>query len=209
MRTTGLMLALLAGAAVAAPRVVGDFSAGDLDGWQTKSFEGETRYTLVRDGGRTVLRADSDGAASGLFYEQRIDLTETPYLSWSWKVANVLDGVDEHTKAGDDFAARVYVVISGTFFWQTRTLVYVWSNNQPVGTHWENPFTSNARHIAVESGTERLGRWLDEKRNVREDFKKVFGDDIDHVDAVALMTDTDNSGLSATAWYGDIWFGGE
>ncbi|MCB1815010.1 MAG: DUF3047 domain-containing protein, partial [Candidatus Competibacteraceae bacterium] len=130
-----------------------------------------------------------------------------PYLNWSWKVANVLSGIDEHSKAGDDFAARVYLVVSGgALFWKTRSLVYVWSSNQPVNSAWENPFTGNARHIAVRSGAAEVGQWLSEKRNIREDFKRVFGEDIESIDAVAIMTDTDNSGQSATAWYGDIYF---
>ena len=210
-RKTGLLMVLLGltmtMTAMAAEGQPGRFSQEGLKGWQEKSFQGETRYTLTTDSGKQVLQAQSHATASGLFYEQAVNLVKTPYLNWSWKVANVLSGIDEHSKAGDDFAARVYLVVSGgALFWKTRSLVYVWSSNQPVNSAWENPFTGNARHIAVRSGAAEVGQWLSEKRNIREDFKRVFGEDIETIDAVAIMTDTDNSGQSATAWYGDIYF---
>ena len=161
----------------------------------------------MRTSGRRALFADSRGAASGLYREIRVDLNRTPWLQWSWRVDRVLSGVDERTKAGDDYPARVYVVVSGgAAFWKTRSLVYVWSSHQPVGATWNNAFTSNARVMALRSGTGDAGRWVSEKRDIRADFRQLFGEDIEQIDAVALMTDTDNSGQSATAWYGDIYF---
>ncbi|MFO7592455.1 MAG: DUF3047 domain-containing protein [Pseudomonadota bacterium] len=189
---------------------VGLFSSGDLSDWQEKSFEGMTDYRLVNKDNRTVLRARSEGAASGRFKEVKIDLDKTPVLHWSWRVDNLLEGVDERSKAGDDYPARVYVVFSGgLFFWRTRAINYVWSSNQPEGAVWPNAFTANARMLAVQSGPERLGRWVSEQRNVAEDYRRLFGEEPGNVDAVAIMTDTDNSGQSATAWYGDIRFSAE
>jgi len=128
-------------------------------------------------------------------------------LNWSWRVDQVLKGTDERSKDGDDYPARVYVVASGgAALWKTRSLVYVWSSNQPVGATWNNAFTDNARVMALRSGTQDAGRWVSEKRDIRADFQRLFGRDIDAVDAVALMTDTDNSGQRASAWYGDIYF---
>ena len=194
---------LLPAASLTVP--VGQFSNGELQDWKSKSFLGETQYQLVQQDGHRVLQADSNGTASGLYREITIDLERTPYLNWSWRVNNILNGVDERTKAGDDYPARVYVVVSGGIaFWKTRSLVYVWSSNQPVGSTWDNAFTSNAKTIALRSGNGK--GWVSEKRNVREDFKRLFGDDIKQIDAVALMTDTDNSHQAATAWYGDIYF---
>lgn len=190
--------------------VVGQFSAASLQSWQNKVFAGETQYTLTVDEGMQVLRAESNASASGLYREIEVDLTQTPYLNWSWKVDNVLQNIDERTKAGDDFPARVYLVVSGgALFWQTQSLVYVWSSQHPVGSRWNNPFTDNARHIAVRSGTDQSGQWLQEKRNVKKDFEALFGTSIDRIDAVAIMTDTDNSGQAAVAWYGDIYFSSE
>ena len=209
--TRGLFIGLLcwglAMAAIAQQRVVGHFSAGDLQDWETKVFTGKTMYKLTQDQGKQVLRADSRGTASGLYREININLEETPYLNWSWRVDNVLQGVDERSKAGDDFPARVYVVVSGgALFWKTRSLVYVWSSNQAPGSTWDNAYTGNAKVMALRSGAEEAGRWASEKRDIRADFKRLFGSDIDEIDAVAIMSDTDNSSQNATAWYGDIYF---
>ncbi len=187
--------------------VVGNFSAGDLAGWKPHSFHGATLYRLDHVDGRTGLRADSHASASGMVRELPIDLERTPVLHWWWRVANVLDGIDERTKAGDDYPARVYVVVSGgAAFWRTRTLVYVWSSAQPAGSRWDSAYTSNAKMIALRSGAKAAGRWVEERRDVRADLRAAFGEDITRIDAVAVMTDTDDSGQAATAWYGDIDF---
>ncbi len=186
---------------------IGRFSAGDLDGWHRKSFAGETHYSLERDDERLALRAVSEGAASGLYREITIDLGETPLLHWSWKVEGLLEGIDERTRAGDDYPARLYVVFSGGLrFWRTRAINYVWSSHQPVGSEWPNAFTGNARMITVDSGAGRIGQWVTHRRDVRADYRRLFGEDPGKVSAVAIMTDTDNSGQQARAWYGDIRF---
>ena len=207
----GLGVALLAVSTVAGAAdgelMIGRFSADDLKEWQTKVFQGETHYAFDGKSGRRALFAASQGTASGLYREIQVDLNRTPWLNWSWRVDRVLSGVDERAKTGDDYPARVYVVVSGgAAFWKTRSLVYVWSSNQPVGATWHNAFTDNARVMALRSGTKDAGGWVSEKRDVRADFRQLFGAEIDAIDAVALMTDTDNSGQGATAWYGDIYF---
>lgn len=187
--------------------MIGRFSAGDLTDWRTKTFQGETRYRFDDRSGRQALFADSSGTASGLYREIHVDLRHTPWLNWSWRVDRVLSGVDERTQSGDDYPARVYVVVSGgAAFWKTRSLVYVWSSHQPVGATWDNAFTRNAQVMALRSGIKEAGRWVREKRNIRDDFRRQFGEEIDYIDAVALMTDTDNSGQQAAAWYGDLYF---
>lgn len=203
-----VLLAVAGGVGVADESVMmGRFSAGEMTDWRTKVFKGETRYGIDDKSGRRALFAESQGAASGLYREIRVDLNRTPWLNWSWRVDQVLDGVDERSKAGDDYPARVYIIVSGgAAFWKTRSLVYVWSSNQPVGATWNNAFTSSARVMALRSGTRDAGHWVSEKRNIRADFRQLFGEEIDVVDAVALMTDADNSGQSAAAWYGDIYF---
>ena len=199
---------LVAALAVAMNVMVGNFSVGDLDGWKTQSFQGMTIYRLVSQDGRQVLEATSHGTASGLVRELRVDLEKLPYLNWSWRVDDVLTEIDERTKAGDDYPARVYAIVSGGIaFWRTRTLIYVWSSRQPVGSTWENAFTGNARVMALQSG--RVTGWVTEQRDVRADFNRCFNDDITFIDAVAIMTDTDNSKQEATAWYGDIFFSSE
>jgi len=91
-------------------------------------------------------------------------------------------------------------------FWRTRAINYVWSSNQPVGTNWSNAFTNNVQMIAVKSSTDQLGQWLSEKRNVASDYRKLFGEEPRNINAIAIMTDTDNTNSQAAAWYGDIWF---
>lgn len=193
---------------------IANFSTGDLSGWEEKSFLGNTQYQLVEGPhsatNSLVLKANTQGKASGLFRELSIDLTQTPYINWSWKVANTFRDNDERSKAGDDYPARIYVVVSGgLFFWNTRAVNYVWASHEAMGSHWPNAYTGNARMVAVQSGEEKLGQWLHERRNVREDLKQLFGKDVEQIDAVAVMVDGDNTGQSAEAYFGDIYFSSE
>ena len=191
---------------------VGAFSQGTLSGWEQRPFKGETAYALVRDpeSRATVLQAFSSASASGRFKKINVDLTKTPFLNWSWKVANALADLDENTQSGDDFAARVYVVSErGLMGMNSLSVNYVWAAQRPTGSHWTSPFTSQVRLVAVNSGSNGLNTWLSHKRNVRSDLKQLFGEDITSIDVVALMTDTDNSGQRAVTYYGDIWFSAE
>ncbi len=176
-------------------------------GWQEKRFVGRTVYKAVRENGRDMLHASSYGTASGLFLEQKIDLRRTPVLNWSWKAETIMQGLDERQKTGDDYPARVYVVAKGGLaFWKTRALSYVWSSSQPAGTLWPSAFAANAVLIAVQSGKQHLGSLVEEKHNIRLDWKRAFGVDISAIDAIAIMTDSDNSGQSTSALYSTPWF---
>lgn len=196
--------------ATAANLPIATFAKQGLNGWQPKTFAGETAYQLVQEDGQTVLKAQSKATASGLFYEQSIDLTETPWLNWRWKIEQPLSNLDEHSKAGDDYAARLYVVIDGgLYFWKSLALSYVWSSSQQKGAIWDNAYTDNAKMLAVQGQDDKSGIWHQNKRNVLKDLQSAFGEDLTRIDAVALMTDTDNSQSQATAWYGDIYFSAE
>ncbi len=188
---------------------IGQFSAGTLHGWQEKKFKGFTQYDFVFDDNiqKKVLKATSQAGASGLFFESKIDLAATPWLNWSWRTDSLLKGINENEKNGDDFTARIYVVIDGGFFfWKTLALNYVWSSSHQQGEKWDNPYTANATMFAVASGAQELGRWQQYKRNVRDDLRTLVGKDMRYIDAIAIMTDTDNSGLQATTYFGDITF---
>jgi hypothetical protein len=196
---------LLAGDPARVP--VSDFAGEGTDGWEVQSFSGLTRYTTVRLEGRPALEANSQAAASGLVRRIEVDLTRTPYLNWSWRVEEPLRGLEERSRSGDDYAARVYVIQSGgALFWRTRAVNYVWSGSQPSGTDWPNAFTDRARMVAVRSADAPLAAWQSERRNVRDDFRRLFGVDAERIHAVAIMTDTDNSGRAARAHYGEIYF---
>ncbi len=205
---------LLANGAHAADQSIalGQFSEGSLAGWERKAFKGETDYTFVYDAAKraTVLQAISSSAASGRFKKIAIDLTKTPFLNWSWKVSDPLVGNDENAKGGDDFSARLYVVAErGIMGVSSLSVNYVWASQHPTGSSWPSPFTKRVRLMAMNSGSIGLNGWVSHKRNVREDLRNQFGEDITSIDAVALMTDTDNSGGYARAYYGDIWFTAE
>lgn len=189
----------------AEPLVLGRFSSGDIDGWQVRAFEGETRYRVVELDGRKVLEADSASSASSLYLEREIDLTATPVLEWSWRIEKTPGVTDERTKDGDDFAARVYVVAPGEgIFGLPLGISYVWAGQARVGEFWPNPFTSRVMMFALDSGNGAAGTWRTHKRDVRADFLRLFGRKVDRLEGIAIMTDSDNSGLKARAWYGEM-----
>ena len=238
MRLTALVLLFLAvlgvGLGLGPPDVlrVGAFSDAapgptHPEGWQPIAFsdiETRTTYDLVRADSGTVVRARSDGGASGLATERRIDLTEYPILEWRWKVDGVVEEGNARTKEGDDYAARLYVTFDyedlglvdrakltalralGYDEIPTRALNYVWANRVERYTILENAYTDWVMMVAVRSGTEHAGAWVTERRNVLADYRAAFGGDPPPVNGVALMTDTDNTDGEATAYYGDILF---
>lgn len=181
-----------------------DFEKGLSPGWETKSFQGETSYQVVAEGNGKALHARSHGAASGLFFKKEYRLQDYPFLSWRWKVRGSIPGGDERKKSGDDFSARVYVVFPHWFFPKTKTISYVWGNRLAREESAPSAYTANAQLLAVESGTTQAGQWLAERRNVLEDYRRIFGEEPPVVGAIAIMTDTDNTGASAEAWYDDL-----
>lgn len=187
---------------------ISDFSNEPLKAWQHRSFKGHTVYQIVTEDKQAVLQARSKGTASSLYKEVRVDLLQTPFLNWSWRIDNKLSISNEKSKQGDDFAARIYLIIKGKWvFWQTTAINYVWANHSPKNTAWANPYTGNSvMMIAVRSDTDQTKHWYTEKRNVLADFKSHFGDDIRYIDGIAIMTDTDNAHGSALSYYADIYF---
>ena len=183
-------------------------SRADLPaGWQHREFAGQSQYTVEHYQGQTVIKGRAAGTASMLFKPQRINLKQTPYVNWRWKVANTYGEFDEKTKAGDDYPARFYVVLQhGPLPWQTLALNYVWSSSYAVGQHWPNAYTSNAMVVVLKSGEQGLGQWHSEKRNVVADFKRLFNVEVSHLDGYAIMVDGDNTGSQGVAWFSEIRF---
>lgn len=206
----GMILSLLLLGAGVATALAGeslridDFEQGLNPRWEQRSFQGETSYRVVTDNGGQVLRAQSQGTASGLIFKKEYRLQDYPLLSWRWKVKGIIPNGDESSKSTDDYAARVYVVFPHWFFPKTRTISYVWGNKLAKGAALPSPYTNNAMMVAVESGTEKAGEWQRAQRNVLEDYRKLFGAEPPAVGAIAIMTDTDNTGASAEAWYDDL-----
>lgn len=184
---------------------VSHFSSRGLAGWETKSFSGVTDYRLVKENGRTVVKATSHAAASGLIRKIRFDVSKYRYLRWSWKIAGTIKGGDEKSRSGDDYAARIYVVFPGRYFWQLKAINYIWANKLPKGESMPSLYAADSRMVAVESGPDKAGQWLAEERDLLADYRRLFGVDPLEAVAVAIMTDTDNTGSSAEAWFGDIF----
>ena len=194
---------------IAAP-IVELIPIDSLSGWQNHSFKSHTRYQFAEENGQPLIKAVSINSASALVKKISINLDETPYIHWRWRVDGVLDSPNERTRQSDDYPARIYVVKKGGLApWRTRSINYVWSSSQPVGTTWPSAYTEQSMMVAVRSGVSDVSRWKDERRNVKEDFRQFFGQDIHQIDLVALMTDTANTGTRATAWYGEIYFSSE
>jgi len=183
---------------------VSRFETEGLAGWERKSFKGDTDYRIVREAENVVVAAHSNSAASGLFKKMRLDPAQYRYLRWKWKVTEPLRCGAEKTKAGDDYSARVYVIFPGVFFWQTKAINYVWAGQLPQGESFPNPYTRNAMMVVVESGAAKSGTWVAEQRDILADYRRLFGGEPRNIGAIAIMTDTDNSGGVASASYADI-----
>lgn len=183
------------------------FTPNQIMTWPTRSFEGETHYSIVEKSGQRVLEANTQGQASARYLERDIDLNATPYLHWCWQVDSTYPGVDETTKAGDDYLARIYVARkTGILPWQIESVNYVWASTQPQGASWPNAFTDRAQLIALQSGNSVVGEWVAEVRDVRADYQALFGSAPNQVNGIALMSDGDNTGGSATAWFTQLGF---
>ena len=215
---------------------VGRFSSlspgAPLADWKPMTFrqiQSHSRYALADDDGRTVLRADSEASASGLTKKVAIDPNRYPLMTWTWKVSNTLEKGDVTRKSGDDYAAPIYVTFEGetgqpSFLQRTKLAAikilygvtppsaafsYVWGNRVDAGTFHPNAYTDRCVMVIVESGPQHVNQWRRIQRNVVQDFRHAFGTDPPSITGIAIMTDTDNTGESATAWYGDIVFHGQ
>jgi len=184
--------------------LIDDFADGIDPRWSSKSFKGITDYTWTREKDRAFIRANSSGTASGLYYKIEYDPQQYPYITWQWKVDNIIASGDATSKSGDDYGARVYVVFPAFFFWNTRAINYIWANKLPKEEMIPNSYASNSIMISVESGRAETGKWITETRNIYEDYRRIFDSDPPKVGAIAIMTDSDNTGESVSADYGPI-----
>ena len=196
--------------------------------WKLTTLPGigrHTRYALVRDGDAVVLRGDAEASMAGVAHPLKLDAIAHPIIEWRWKVLNLLTKSDIAKKQGDDYPARVYVLFDYdirklSFSARSRirlarlsgadvplaALCYVWDGKAAAGTSVWSAYTDRVRMIVAESGSANLGKWVTIRRNVAADFRAAFGEDPPAISGVVLATDTDNTGESATAFYGDIRF---
>ncbi len=183
------------------------FPEKSLDRWKEKSFSGNTRYELHDENGISVLKATAVNTASVLYRRETIDITQTPWLEWSWKIESTYKDIDESTKAGDDFPARLYVTAkTGALPWQTIAINYVWSSSMPIDSVWPNPYTEKSIMVSVQSGNALARQWVTQRRNVADDFKQLFNIDVKKLAGYAVMVDGDNSSRTGIAYFGNIEF---
>jgi hypothetical protein len=165
-----------------------------------------TDYSAVELDGRSCLRAHSRHGGSILLAPVSFDPETFEWFSWSWRVDRLVEGEALQRKNGSDASARVYVYFeTGGLPWQKRNLDYVWSASLPVGTVLESAFSSASKIIVVESGAASLGRWRTVQRNLEADYERCFGKGpLPKVIAIGIMTDTDNTGGEALAYFDDM-----
>ena len=187
-----------------------EFTEAELSTLKVRKVRGadaKTNYTLGDNENGKFLRAEANNSASGLGKEILINLIETPFLNITWKVEKDLSGINENTKKGHDYAARVFVVKkTGATPLSNRAMNYVFSSNYDVNTYHPSPFTKKSIDYVLSTTKENLNEWLTVKVNVREHFKKFHDLDLEEINGVAIMSDTDNSKLNSIAYYQNIYF---
>lgn len=214
---------------------VGRFSSFPVDqkrlpaDWEPllfKKINRHTGYELTAENGVSVIRAESNAAASGLIRKIRIDPEAFPLMQWRWKITGVYKKGDVYKKDGDDYPARIYIAfeydarrvgfLERVKFGAAKAIYgeyppvaainYIWGSRAPVGTIVPNPYVDRVKMIVVESGESKSNTWVTEERNIYQDFLDIYGEAPPMISGVAIMTDSDNTGESAVSYYGDIIF---
>lgn len=187
-----------------------EFTENELSTLKVRKVRGadaKTQYSLGNNENGKFLRAEANNSASGLGKEIKINLIETPFLNITWKIEKDLPGIDEGSKKGHDYAARVFVVKkTGATPLSNRAMNYVFSSNNDLNTYHPSPFTKKSIDYVLSTTKENLNEWVTVKVNVRDHFKKFHNLDLDEINGVAIMSDTDNSKLSSIAYYQNIYF---
>ena len=190
-----------------------EFTESELSQLQVRKVRGadkKTVYSIGANENGNYLKSVADNAASGLGKEVKIDLNKTPFINITWKIEQDLKGIKENTKKGHDFAARVFAVKkTGATPLSNRAINYVFSSNNDVGLNWPSPYTKKSVDNVLSSTKNSLGEWVTVKSNVKEDFKKFHDLDVNELDGLAIMSDTDNSKMKSIAYYQNIYFSAE
>ena len=212
----GAVTLLSVSAWAASSVVIEDWSSQPLGahgvpaGWEKQQWGTPTYdFTIVESGGRKALRLRSkdDGSTIAKDVKGKVNLKETPILEWTWKVSVLPKGADSRRKETDDQAAQIFVG------WErfpkllrSRIIGYVWDTTAPVGTIVKSEKTGTVTYVVVRSGTADLGKWLTERRNIRDDFKQIYGEEPDNPAAVSLAIDSNDTHMSAESFFGPLSF---
>ena len=187
-----------------------EFTESELNKLEVRKVRGadnKTLYSVGLDENGNFLKAVADNSASGLGKKVKINLDKTPIINITWKVETDLKGIKENTKKGHDFAARVFVIKkTGTTPLSNRAINYVFSSNNDVGENFPSPYTKKSIDNVLATTKENLNEWVTVKANVKEDFKKFHNLNVEELDGVAIMADTDNSKLKTVSYFQNIYF---
>jgi len=187
-----------------------DFTETELSELEVRKVRGadnKTFYSIGNNENGNFLKSVADNAASGLGKEIKIDLNKTPFINITWKIEKDLPGIEENSKKGHDYAARVFVIKkTGATPLSNRAINYVFSSNNEVGLNWPSPYTKKSIDNVLASTKNNLNKWITVKANVRDDFKKFHNLDVTELDGLAIMSDTDNSKMKSIAYFQNIYF---
>ena len=184
-----------------------DKELSELTVRKVRGADNKTAYSIGSNENGNYLKAIADNAASGLGKEIKIDLNKTPFINITWKIEKDIPGIDETAKKGHDFAARVFVIKkTGATPLSNRAINYVFSSNQEVGSNFPSPYTKKSIDNVLATTKKNLNEWVTVKANVKEDFKKFHNLDVNELDGIAIMSDTDNSKKKSITYYQNIYF---
>ena len=174
---------------------------------KVRGADSKTEYIVDKNENGNFLKAIANNAASGLGKEIKIDLNNTPFLNITWKVEKDLSGINERSKKGHDYAARVFVVKkTGATPLSNRAMNYVFSSNDNVNDFHPSPYTKKSIDYVLATTKEHLNEWITVKVNVKKHFQKFHDLDLDEINGIAIMADTDNSKLKSVSYYQNIYF---
>ena len=208
-----LTLLIIIKASLADEVEVFNFTETELSKLEVRKVRGadnKTTYTVGTNENGNFLKSVAENAASGLGKEIQIDLNKTPFINITWKIEKDLSGIKENTKKGHDFAARVFVIKkTGATPLSNRAINYVFSSNNEVGSNWPSPYTKKSIDNVLASTKNNLNEWITVKANVKDDFKRFHNLDVNELDGLAIMSDTDNSKMKSIAYFQNIYFSTE
>ena len=189
------------------PFLPGPTEAAPPQDWAVQEFTGSARFRVAHVGRTGVVRLESEETSFALYRDVEVDLAAFPYLTWAWRVDELPQGGDVRRPDADDQAAQLYIVFPRfPAMLRSRVLGYVWDSSAPAGSALVSAATPLARIVVLQSGSVRTGRWVQETRNILEDYRRLFQEDPPPVGRVSLLINSQHTRSRAVAWFGPIRF---
>ena len=184
-----------------------DKELSELEVRKVRGADNKTVYSIGSNDNGNFLKAIAENADSGLGKQIKIDLNKTPFINITWKIEMDLKGIKENAKKGHDYAARVFAIKkTGATPLSNRAINYVFSSNSGVGENRPSPYTKKSIDNVLASTKDNLNEWVTVKSNVKKDFKKFHNLDVNELDGLAIMADTDNSKMKSISYFQNIYF---